>query len=72
MRLKSAYYQVCIKRAVSIAEPSRAQRSTMGKKICLSRLPRNFGSEKVALTRTYLYVRTYIHPFMYAGVKFCF
>ena len=41
---------------------ARAQRSTMGKKLWLSRHPRNFGSDKI--------VRTYIRPPLHvAGVK---
>ena len=38
----------------------------MSKKICLAMHSRNFGSEKIVRT-----LRTYVHPFMKAGVKFC-
>ena len=38
----------------------------MSKKICLAMHSRNVSSDKIVRT-----MRTYVHPFMKAGVKFC-
>ena len=38
----------------------------MSKKICSAMHSRNFASDKIFRT-----LRTYVHPFMKAGVKFC-
>ena len=38
----------------------------MSKEVCLAMFSRNFGSDKIVRT-----LRTYVHPFTKAGVKFC-